>query len=104
MPTVVCGESLSRAGVPCVCALCLFSRLGSCASQVGVRAVSHPAHPQGDLDAHQCEVLDRPQVGFTAAGVSCKRAVRDLCVKTSVVVTLETSTSRVQLEDRNYCS
>ena len=43
MPTVECGASLCRAGVTCVCALCLFSRLVSCASQVGVRAVSHPA-------------------------------------------------------------
>ena len=29
MSTVVCGASLCRAGVTCVCALCSFSRLGS---------------------------------------------------------------------------
>ena len=41
-------------------------------------------------DSHHTAREERHLYRTTAAGVSCKRTVRDLCVKTSVAVTLET--------------
>ena len=50
-------------------------------------------------DSHHTAREERYLYRKTAAGVSCKRTIRELCVKTSVVVTLESSTSRL----KNYC-